>query len=538
MTWRQEDPQGSEALKCKYDIVPYTRGRVLDLGAGGLRTYPHFTTVDNLTDARLFGHRMKPDVVIDSCENLSLFGSESVDAVFSSHLLEHIVDTVATLREWWRVVQVGGHLVLYLPHADYYPNIGQPGANPDHKHDFRPADIKRAMREVIEGGEHGWDLVVSESRNAEQEYSFLQVYRKLDTMRTSQAWEAKKSKLTACVARYGGFGDQIMASNVLPGLKRQGYHVTFMTTPKGHDMLRHDPHVDEWLIQDVDQVPNQELGEFWRVWSKKFDRFVNLSEAVEGTLLALPGRMNHSWPLAVRQARLGTVNYLDFHCEIAEVPLAYEARFYASEAEVEAAEDFLATMRSEATPEPFAILWVLAGSSLHKTYPHMDAVIAKIMLEIPEAHVIFVGDEVCQILEQGWENEPRVHRRSGSLTIRETITLAQLCPLVIGPETGVLNAVGFEANAKIVFLSHSSKENLTRDWDNTWSIVPALKPPCYPCHQLHYGDKFCRVEPESRTSECSFNIEAADVWEAVKAAYADWHTLHVVFDQVLTEAAA
>jgi ADP-heptose:LPS heptosyltransferase/predicted SAM-dependent methyltransferase len=523
--WRAEDPQGAEALKCRFDIVPYTRGRVLDLGAGGLRTYAHFTTVDNLTDARLFGHQMKPDVIVDSCEKLDIFGDRSVDAVFSSHLLEHLEDTVAVLREWWRLVKVGGHLVLYLPHADYYPNIGQPGANPDHKHDFRPADIKRAMREILpEAGGHGWDLVVNESRNGGNEYSFLQVYRKLDGLRTVQSWKDNKPKKSACVVRYGGFGDQIMASNILPGLKREGYHVTFMTTPKGRNMLEHDPHIDDWIIQDTDQVPNSQLGEYWRTWAKKFDRFINLSEVVEGTLLAMPGRMNHTWPTKVRQEKLGSVNYLEFHAQLAEVPYVSEARFYASDAEIAAARERVASYG----PGAFVILWTLAGSSIHKTYPHMDAVIARIMLEIAEAHVIFVGDKDCKILEQGWENEPRVHRLSGELDIRATIALAQQCALVVGPETGVLNAVGFENNAKIVFLSHSSQENLTKHWVNTFNLKPAEPPPCYPCHMLHYGDQYCPVEEETHTAVCAYNTLPADVWDAVAQSHRDWRTVRDV----------
>ena len=52
----------------------------------------------------------------------------------------------------------------------------------------------------------------------------------------------------------------------------------------------------------------------------------------------------------------------------------------------------------------FVVLWVLAGSSLHKTYPHMDDVIANIVEGMPDSHVIFIGDELCQILEAGWEN--------------------------------------------------------------------------------------------------------------------------------------
>src|SRR5690606_18122632 len=120
---------------------------------------------------------------------------------------------------------------------------------------------------------------------------------------------------TACVVRYGGFGDQLQAANILPALNRQGYHVTFMTTPKGQDVIAHDPHVDAWIIQDNDQVPNAELWAYWRAWERRFTKFVNLSESVEGTLLAMPGRANHAWPDAVRRKQLG-VNYLEFTADL------------------------------------------------------------------------------------------------------------------------------------------------------------------------------------------------------------------------------
>ncbi len=178
--WRAEDPQGNESAKIKYEIVEYTRGKGLDLGCGPFKAFPHFIGVDNGHHAREFGWQMRPDVHVDTVEDLGLFASESMDFVFSSHTLEHINDTLATLKEWYRVVKPGGYLVLYLPHADLYPNIGQPGANPDHKQDFRPADITTHMREV-----GGWDLVRNEIRDQDygpgsdkNEYSFLVIFRK------------------------------------------------------------------------------------------------------------------------------------------------------------------------------------------------------------------------------------------------------------------------------------------------------------------------------------------------------------------------
>ena len=109
MTWRPDDPQGNEAAKIRWEIVPYTRGAVVDLGCGPNKAFPHFIGIDSCKDTALFGIEMKPDVVVEDCSDLSgAVLTESCDAVFSSHLLEHIEDYPAALTEWWRCVKVGG----------------------------------------------------------------------------------------------------------------------------------------------------------------------------------------------------------------------------------------------------------------------------------------------------------------------------------------------------------------------------------------------------------------------------------------------
>lgn len=335
---------------------------------------------------------------------------------------------------------------------------------------------------------------------------------------------------TVCVVRYGGFGDQIMASNILPELKRQGYHVTFNTTPKGRAILENDPHIDDWIIQEDNEVPNHLLSEYWKEMATRFDRFINLSESVEGTLLALPGRANHGWPDNLRRTHLNK-NYLEWTSALAGLPYHSEARFYPTADEKTKAIEYLRGLRAERLPADsplgliappvFSVLWVLSGSSVHKFYPWQDSVIAKVLLEMPEATVIFNGDYACQILEAGWENEPRVKCESGSMGIRDSLTLAQAVDCVVGPETGVLNAVGFETNAKVILLSHSSPENLTKHWVNTATIAPQ-DTPCWPCHRLHYGREFCPEHAETGAAMCQINITPDRVYDAIHTAYRKW----------------
>ena len=44
------------------------------------------------------------------------FLDESVDTVYSSHMLEHVTDFRATIWDWHRVVRPGGFIVCVVPH--------------------------------------------------------------------------------------------------------------------------------------------------------------------------------------------------------------------------------------------------------------------------------------------------------------------------------------------------------------------------------------------------------------------------------------
>lgn len=523
MTWTLEDSNGNEAAKVKYDIVQFTRGKGIDVGCGPSKAFPHFIGIDSGKDTELFGVAMKPDVVCDDASNLDFIDNDTLDFVFSSHLLEHIENPLGALVEWWSKLKVGGHLSLYLPHRDLYPRIGQHGSNPDHKHDFCEADIRNLMSEV-----GGWELLVEEVRDQTNEYSFLQVFKKrADSLQlTSIQGRPEKS---VCIVRYGGFGDSIQASNILPELKRQGFHITFMTTPRGQEILKHDPHIDAWLLQDDDQVPNHDLPLYWMAMAKRFDKFINLSESVEGTLLAFPGRSNHTWPDSVRRTVMGK-NYLEWTAQLAELDYTSEAKFYPSEAEIAHAKAYIAGVKNllagpltipQRAPDRFNIMWCLAGSSMHKFYPHQDVVIARILDELPAAVIVFNGDYPCKLLEEGWEQEPRIRCESGNMGIRETLTLAQHMDCVVGPETGVLNAVAFEPMTKVVMLSHSSPENLTKHWVNTATMTPA-NTACFPCHRLHYGAEFCHTDEDTGAAICQKDIHPDRVFDAVKRSYMEW----------------
>lgn len=515
--WRPDDPQTRESAKIRFELVPYTRGLGLDIGCGQEKAFPHFWGIDSNVDQQLFGiPATGADLIIPTAEKLSMFGDGSMDFVFSSHLLEHIQDFEVALREWWRLLKPGGHLCLYLPHKNLYPNIGVPGSNPDHKHDFLPEDIVKTML-----GIGGWDLVRNEDRNGTNEYSFFQVYQKrVDPTRHEYSHrDLVDPKKVCAVVRFGAYGDMIQASSVFPGLKAQGWHLRVFTSHLGYDVCKGDPNVDSWVIQDQEQVPNEWMGPYTRWMEWTFGKAINLSGVVEGTLLPSVNERDYHfhWPKEARHL-VCNHNYVEALHKVAGVPYTkLEGMFYPSIEEKLQASD----RRRRAKGPVVAVS--LSGSSVHKVWPQLDAMIARLMLTLRDITVVLMGGPGDQMLEKGWEAESRVWRRAGVWSIREAMSFSRLADVMIGGETGVMNAMALESVPKLLFLSHSTVENLCRDWKNTCAFVGEA--PCYPCHRLHHSFDYCtrgkkggvgvaegRDDPDRGVALCQELIDLEKVW--------------------------
>lgn len=508
MVWSPNGPQGHESAKVRFEVVPYMRGLVLDLGCGDSKVWSKAVGVDNGKDTRLFGTPIKPDLAVDTCERLP-FADASVDTVYSSHLLEHIEDYRAALAEWWRVVKPGGYLVLYLPHRDLYPRIGQPGANPDHKHDFAPEDITAAMREVIDAG-HGWDLLRDEVRSQEFEYSFLQVYRKRTDLECVTAIPTLPEKNLGIV-RTGGYGDALWVSGLLPALKAEGWHITVYTSEQGETILRHDPHIDAIEAQPdgvFDGGPFQIA--YWLCVERRHKRFINCIGAVERNTLPSPQEPDFYLPREQRD-RLHAGNYVQRMAAWCGLPFDAETtqqRFYPTAVEIAQA----AKRRAE-FDGPVVVINP-SGSTLPKWWPHVDKLTARLTKQ--GVHCVIVGDLRGQTFKAG----PLVRIVGTDWPIREVIAFAQLADVVVGEESALVNAVAYEGMLKIVLLSHSSHDNLTRDWTETLAIAPAGVD-CYPCHRVHHGWTHCKRDKATGAAWCQAAIGVDDVAEQVEK-YLAW----------------
>jgi ADP-heptose:LPS heptosyltransferase len=101
----------------------------------------------------------------------------------------------------------------------------------------------------------------------------------------------------------------------------------------------------------------------------------------------------------------------------------------------------------------------------------------------------------------------------------------------MGPETGLLNAAAQMKTPKVVFLSHSTHENLTRDWTNVhpiWSgntVCPGRGNNEAPaCHQLHYSWEHCKQADDHKgertgIAQCMFDMDIGEVYKVL------WHCI-------------
>lgn len=128
---------GSEEVLLR-SVMP-SEGPILDVGCGaqkvmadaiGVDQHGHGAPVPQLNAAA-----SQAEIACDLNEPLP-YGDTFAAGIIAKHILEHLTDPLATLRDWHRVLRPGGRLAVAVPDATKVNGIAM---NPDHRHDFTPA---------------------------------------------------------------------------------------------------------------------------------------------------------------------------------------------------------------------------------------------------------------------------------------------------------------------------------------------------------------------------------------------------------------
>jgi ADP-heptose:LPS heptosyltransferase len=318
--------------------------------------------------------------------------------------------------------------------------------------------------------------------------------------------------MRVCVVRLGAYGDCIQITPIFRELKKQGHHVTFYCQSYGKEVVSHDPNIDKFVIHDG-SVPIDELFKYLdEKIAPQYDKLINLSSVVEKGLLVLDNSDDYYMKHRDRRAKFGSINYSDALLEKAGLDIrGQNPELYFTNLE----ERLAKKVRNE-HKNKFMILWSLSGSGYHKVYPYSEYV-AEALYKYPDIVILTVGDELCEILE--WKNS-RTRNYSGKWPIRKSMIMTKYADCVVGTETGVLNAASAYDTPKVILLSHSSEDNLTKYWRNTTSLSSGDY--CQPCHSLVKSRMQCEREPGLGTPICMAHIHSKDVFNAIMENYMKW----------------
>lgn len=314
----------------------------------------------------------------------------------------------------------------------------------------------------------------------------------------------------AILIRLGAYGDLVMMTPVLRKLKEDGYHVTVNVKKNQSDAaLKNNPHIDKFIYHDADF--KGDLHAHWRELAKDYDKVINLSGSIEEYLLKREGTPEFNWPMEKRHG-FCNLNYYDHTLEGSGYPVkGMNGELYFSPLEIQEAKRFRRKLAGK-----FVILWSLSGSSFHKTYPYHEYVMNALLNKYDDVVILAVGDALCEVFEPGLRHE-RIKNHVNKWTMRKSMIMTKFVDCVVGTDTGLVVAAGCFDTPKVIMLSHSSTENLTKYWKNVTPLQAGVE--CQPCHRLIYTLEACPLEPGLKAPLCMSRLPAKRVFEAIEHYY-------------------
>jgi ADP-heptose:LPS heptosyltransferase len=324
------------------------------------------------------------------------------------------------------------------------------------------------------------------------------------------AWEEEgnEDEMRALVTRWGAIGDHIVATPVFRLLKKEGYEVTYHTNAKGVDITKHNPFIDNYIIHQDRKLTGAEIHSIWWELENKYDRFINLTHSIEVDLLPTHNEKLFHASKEERHEQCNK-NYYDYTLEKAGFNVTgRNGEIYIGDDEDRIARKFMRQFRGK-----FTILWALSGSSPHKAYPWSEITVQELRKRYRDLAFITVGDDVSRCIE--WEGKDTVNT-AGEWSIRRSIIMPKYVDLVIGPETGVMNAAGCFDTPKILLLSHSTEENISKHWKNCVSLHAPEEIKCWPCHRLIHDTVDCPQTNILKRPACITNIKPTLILRAIE----------------------
>lgn len=153
MTDEEEIKAGAEMPKYRHLLSKYLVGCGVDIGTGGFNPAAANSICieqDAAAFARYTQNRVPTSPIHLTCGAFDLpFKDATLDYLVSSHFLEDVYDWLPVLKEWARVIKIGGYLVILVPDKTLWNQAierGQP-PNCEHRHESRAGELTWFMDE-------------------------------------------------------------------------------------------------------------------------------------------------------------------------------------------------------------------------------------------------------------------------------------------------------------------------------------------------------------------------------------------------------
>jgi len=110
----QSDQETKKKWKQRYELGKYMFGKSVDLGCGSEKCAPDQIGIDT--------YPLSAADIIHTTEDLWFFKDGEIDSISACHHLEHLADTKKALKEWDRVLKIGGIMAIIVPDGEKRPS--------------------------------------------------------------------------------------------------------------------------------------------------------------------------------------------------------------------------------------------------------------------------------------------------------------------------------------------------------------------------------------------------------------------------------
>jgi SAM-dependent methyltransferase len=184
-----KDQHMSETVKAKERreregfFTKYISGDGIDIGCG--RTYGYSD------ESRVHPSAIAHDKDICDAHDMVVYGDESFDYVYNSHVLEHLEHPILAIKNWYRICKFDGFLIIVVPSMYLYEKKRHLPSkwNADHKRFYTIAALSAEIEQALEPNSYiveyikdcadgfNWDL--NPTMHSDGEYQIECVLRKI-----------------------------------------------------------------------------------------------------------------------------------------------------------------------------------------------------------------------------------------------------------------------------------------------------------------------------------------------------------------------